>query len=165
LITGGEAAKPPLVYSSKYDVDAFRKYHPLFVEGQIEGGSLQAVGWALLEEVVMKGGRMANGQLTNYIIPTTLDTPAMAVEIVEHGYANGPFGAKGVGEPTAVPTAAAIMNAIYDAVGARIFSLPATPERVLAAIKAARAKKLAKPKATALAKPKAKQKPKRIAAA
>src|SRR5581483_6883159 len=79
-------------------VDIGKAIHPLLAEGQIEGGSLQAVGWALYEEVVMRDGRMANAQLTNYIIPTTLDTPRIDVEIVENPYRHGPFGAKGVGE-------------------------------------------------------------------
>ena len=69
-------------------------------------------------------------------MPTSLDMPEIEVDIVQGYDPTGPFGAKGVGEPTAVPTAAAILNAIYDAVGVRITSLPATSEKVLAAIKA-----------------------------
>jgi CO/xanthine dehydrogenase Mo-binding subunit len=71
-------------------------------------------------------------------VPTALDMPDITVDIVEAYDPTGPFGAKGVGEPTSVPTAAAILNAIYDAVGVRITSLPATAERVLAAITAQR---------------------------
>src|SRR6185436_12544472 len=107
---------------------------PLLVEGQIEGGTLQGVGWALYEDVVMKGGRMANGQLTNYIIPTTLDTPEIDVEIVENPYANGPFGAKGVGECPIDGPAAAIVNAIREATGKRLDAVPATPERIMKAL-------------------------------
>ena len=84
-------------------------------------------------------GRQINPNLTNYIIPTTLDMPEIEVHIVKSHDPTGPFGAKGVGEPTSVPTAAAIVNAIHDAVGVRITSLPATAEKVLSAIKAKRA--------------------------
>ena len=82
---------------------------------------------------------MINGQLTNYVIPTSLDVPPFEVMLVEKPYSRGPFGAKGVGEPSLVPTAAAILNAIHDAVGVRISSLPATSEKILTAIKAKRA--------------------------
>ena len=135
--------------------------NPMLVEGQIEGGISMGIGFALQEEMLFdKNGKQLNPNLTNYIMPTSLDMPEIEVDIVKNFDPTGPFGAKGVGEPTAVPTAAAIMNAIYNAVGARVHSLPATPEKVLAAIKVARAKQLAKPKVKALAKPKAKQKPK-----
>jgi CO/xanthine dehydrogenase Mo-binding subunit len=117
-------------------VDVGKAIHPQHVEGQIEGGSLQAVGWALLEDVVMREGRMANGQLTNYIIPTTLDTPEMIVGIVENPYRHGPFGAKGVGEAPMDGPAPAILAAIRDAVGARLDRVPATPERIMEAMRA-----------------------------
>ena len=77
--------------------------------------------------------------MTNYIVPTSLDMPELEVEMVDNYDPTGPFGAKGAGEPTAVPTAAAIMNAIYDAVGVRITSLPATAEKVFTAISEQRA--------------------------
>ncbi len=76
-------------------------------------------------------GSQINPNLTNYIMPTSLDMPEIDVDIVDSYDPTGPFGAKGVGEPTAVPTAAAILNAIHDAVGVRITSLPATPEKIL----------------------------------
>ena len=72
--------------------------HPLMAEGQIQGGTAQGMGYALLEEVVMRDGRMANAQLTNYIIPTPMDAPPIDVAMLERPYAHGPFGAKGVGE-------------------------------------------------------------------
>jgi Mg-chelatase subunit ChlI len=80
-----------------------------------------------------------NPNLTNYIMPTSLDMPEIEVDIVDNYDPTGPFGAKGVGEPTCVSTAAAILNAIHDAVGVRIHSLPATAEKVHAAIKAKQA--------------------------
>ena len=97
------------------------------------------VGFALQEEILFKDGVQVNPNLTNYIMPTSLDMPELEVELVDNYDPTGPFGAKGAGEPTAVPTAAAITNAIYDAVGVRITSLPATAERVLTAIEEKRA--------------------------
>jgi CO/xanthine dehydrogenase Mo-binding subunit len=105
--------------------------HPRLAAGQIEGGTVQGLGYALLEEVVMRDGAMANGQLTNYIIPTTLDTPPLDVVILENPYPHGPFGAKGVGELPMDGPAPAVVNALRHA-GVAITSIPATPERVLA---------------------------------
>ena len=114
--------------------------NPTLVEGQVEGGIAMGIGFALQEEMLFDGaGRQINPNLTNYIMPTSLDMPEIDVDIVDNYDPTGPFGAKGVGEPCLVPTAAAIVNAIYDAVGVRITSLPATSEKVRAAIKAKRA--------------------------
>jgi len=114
--------------------------NPMLVEGQVEGGISMGVGFALQEEILFDAaGRQINPNLTNYIMPTSLDMPEIEVDIVDSYDPTGPFGAKGVGEPTSVPTAAAILNAIHNAVGVRITSLPATPEKVLTAIKAKRA--------------------------
>ncbi|MBZ5698150.1 MAG: molybdopterin-dependent oxidoreductase [Acidobacteriia bacterium] len=113
--------------------------NPMLVEGQVEGGISMGVGFALEEEILFDSqGRQINPNLTNYIIPTSLDMPEVEVDIVDNYDPTGPFGAKGVGEPTLVPTAAAIVNAIYNAVGVRITSLPATAEKVFAAIQAKR---------------------------
>ena len=113
--------------------------NPMLVEGQIEGGISMGIGFALQEEILFDGaGRQINPNLTNYIVPTALDMPEIDVDIVQNYDPTGPFGAKGVGEPSLVPTAPAILNAIRDAVGVRITSLPATAEKVLAAIKAKR---------------------------
>jgi CO/xanthine dehydrogenase Mo-binding subunit len=100
--------------------------------GQIEGGSAQGLGYALLEEVVMRDGRMANASLTNYIIPTTLDTPTMDVVILENPYPHGPFGAKGVGEMPIDGPAPAVINALRHA-GFDLREIPATPERIMRA--------------------------------
>jgi CO/xanthine dehydrogenase Mo-binding subunit len=108
--------------------------NPMLVEGQIQGGISMGVGFALQEEILFRDGVQVNPNLTNYIMPTSLDMPDIEVELVDNYDPTGPFGAKGAGEPTAVPTAAAIMNAIHDAVGIRITSLPATAEKVLTAI-------------------------------
>jgi CO/xanthine dehydrogenase Mo-binding subunit len=104
--------------------------HPMLATGQIEGGSAQGLGYALLEEVVMRDGRMANASLTNYIIPTTLDSPAMTVVMLENPYEHGPFGAKGVGEMPIDGPAPAVINALRHA-GFDLRAIPATPERVM----------------------------------
>jgi CO/xanthine dehydrogenase Mo-binding subunit len=106
--------------------------HPLGVRGQIEGGTAQGLGFALTEEVVMRDGAMANAQLTNYAVPTTLDTPPMDVVILEKPYAYGPSGAKGVGEMPFDGVAPAVVNAIRS-LGLDVREVPATPERVMAA--------------------------------
>jgi CO/xanthine dehydrogenase Mo-binding subunit len=105
---------------------------PIGARGQIEGGTAQGLGYALTEEVVMRDGAMANAQLTNYIVPTTMDTPPMDVVLVEKPYAHGPFGAKGVGEMPFDGVAPAVVNAIRS-LGIDIREVPATPERVMAA--------------------------------
>jgi CO/xanthine dehydrogenase Mo-binding subunit len=106
-----------------------RPIHPALARGQIEGGTAQGMGYALLEHVVMKNGAMANAQLTNYIIPTSLDTPDFDVVMLENPYPGGPFGAKGLGELPMDGPAPAVVNAL------RSFSLdvreiPATPEHL-----------------------------------
>src|SRR6266545_3871036 len=109
-----------------------RAIHPILAAGQIEGGTAQAVGYALLEDVAMRDGRMANAQLTNYLVPTTLDTPEIDVTILENPYEHGPFGAKGVGEMPIDGPAPAIVNAIRS-LGLDVRAIPATPERILEA--------------------------------
>ena len=101
--------------------------HPILAQGQIEGGTAQGIGYALIESVVMKNGAMANAQLTNYTIPTTLDTPSMDTTILERPYEHGPFGAKGVGELPIDGPAPALVNALRF-VGLDVNELPATPE-------------------------------------
>ena len=105
---------------------------PLGARGQIEGGTAQGLGYALLEEVIMRDGAMANSQLTNYIVPTTLDTPPMDVVLVEKPYAHGPYGAKGVGEMPFDGVAPAVVNAIRS-LGFDVRDVPATPERIMEA--------------------------------
>jgi CO/xanthine dehydrogenase Mo-binding subunit len=106
--------------------------YPLGARGQIEGGTAQGLGYALTEEVVMRDGLMANAQLTNYIVPTTLDTPPMDVVLIERPYAHGPFGAKGAGEMPFDGAAPAVVNAIRS-LGLDVREVPATPERVMEA--------------------------------
>ncbi|MEP7270189.1 MAG: xanthine dehydrogenase family protein molybdopterin-binding subunit [Acidobacteriota bacterium] len=111
--------------------DVGRAINPLLVEGQIEGGTLQAVGYGLLEEVIWDAGRVVNNRMTNYIIPTSLDAPDIETILVEKEYPHGPFGAKGVGELPMDGTAPAIAAAILNATGAFVCQIPVTPERLL----------------------------------
>jgi len=110
-----------------------RPINPVLAAGQIEGGTAQGIGYALLEEVVMRDGRMANARMTDYQVPTTMDTPPIDVVIVENRYRHGPFGAKGVGEIPFDGVAPAIVNAIRH-LGVDIRSLPATPEKIFEAL-------------------------------
>jgi CO/xanthine dehydrogenase Mo-binding subunit len=110
--------------------DIGRAIHPALARGQVEGGTAQGVGFATIEQVVMKKGAMANAQLTNYTIPTTLDTPAMEVVLLENPFPEGPFGAKGLGELPIDGPAPAIVNAIRS-LGIDVREVPATPELVM----------------------------------
>ncbi|HHX11346.1 MAG TPA: molybdopterin-dependent oxidoreductase [Clostridiales bacterium] len=115
--------------------DCVTAINPMLVRGQIDGGVGNGVGYALTEEMVVVDGIVKNPGFTDYILPTALDVPEIISGIVERPDSTGPFGAKGVGEPSLLPTAPAIINAIYDAVGVRIVDLPATPEKILRALK------------------------------
>ena len=123
--------------------DVGRALHPRLAAGQLEGGLAQAVGWGLVEEVAMRDGRMANGQLTNYILPTALDTPPMDLVYVDRPFAHGPFGAKGIGELPMDGGAPALVNALGDALGVDLTEIPATPERLLVAWRASGARRRA----------------------
>ncbi|GAB6174424.1 molybdopterin-dependent oxidoreductase [Paradesulfitobacterium aromaticivorans] len=114
--------------------DVGKAMNPTQVEGQIAGGIAQGLGYALLEQVELKEGKIQNPALSSYLIPTALDVPEIESIIVEEAESSGPYGAKGLGEPAMLPVAAAVINAIDDAVGVRITSLPATPEKILAAL-------------------------------
>jgi CO/xanthine dehydrogenase Mo-binding subunit len=115
--------------------DVGRALNPILATGQIEGGALQALGWATMEEVVLDDrGCMRNDRLTNYIIPTALDAPELVTELVEIPFEGGPFGAKGIGEIPMDGPAAAVAQAIERATGVVLDALPMTPERVLGAL-------------------------------
>jgi CO/xanthine dehydrogenase Mo-binding subunit len=113
-------------------VEIGKAIHPGMATGQVEGGTAQGLGYALLEDVVMREGRMANASLTNYIIPTPLDTPPIDTVILERPYKYGPFGAKGVGERPIDGPAPAVVNALRHA-GYDIRAIPATPEKLMSA--------------------------------
>jgi CO/xanthine dehydrogenase Mo-binding subunit len=116
--------------------DVGRVIHPVLAEGQVEGGTLQAVGYATIEEIKLDGGRYLNDRLSTYLIPTSMDAPRITAILVEKPFSGVPHGAKGVGELPMDVVAPAIIDAIHDAVGVWITELPATPERVLAALEA-----------------------------
>ena len=121
--------------------DIGKAINPQNAEGQIEGGTVQGIGMALMEEQVIKEGITLNPNLTGYLIPTSMDTPRFVTRLVENEDSEGPFGAKGIGEPATIATTPAIANAIYDAIGVRIYHLPITPEKILKALKEKRKNK------------------------
>jgi len=114
--------------------DVGRAINPLAIEGQLEGGVLMGLGFALMEGLSVKEGVPQKTTLTKYRIPTVKEVPEIIPIIVEEEISEGPYGAKGVGEITSIPTCPAIINAIHDAIGVRFTCLPVTPERVLAAL-------------------------------
>jgi len=114
--------------------DVGKVIHPILCEGQVEGGTLQAVGYATIEEIKLRDGRYLNDRLATYLIPTALDAPHIRSILVEAPYSGAPHGAKGVGELPMDVAAPAVVAAIHDATGVWINELPATPERILAAL-------------------------------
>ena len=117
--------------------EAGRVLHPVLAAGQIEGGIAQAVGFALYEKVVLQDGRMANNQMTNYIMPTAEDVPPIHVYFEQTHFAHGGFGAKGIGELPHDGPAPAILNAIHDATGISFNAIPLMPEDICARLIAA----------------------------
>ena len=118
--------------------DIGRAINRAAVEGQIAGGGMQGLGYALMENLIVKDGVIQTPSLSEYLIPTSMDFPTTTVIALESGTGVGPFGAKGIGEPSLTPAAPAVASAVADAIGVRIHELPLTPERVLAAIDRAR---------------------------
>jgi CO/xanthine dehydrogenase Mo-binding subunit len=115
--------------------DVGKAINPKACEQQIEGALGMGVGIALMEELKFQNGRPVNPNFVDYKLGTSMDMPEMESIIVETHHNRGPFGAKGLGEPALAPTAPAIANAIYDAVGVRIKDLPMTPDKILKALK------------------------------
>jgi CO/xanthine dehydrogenase Mo-binding subunit len=113
-------------------VDVGKAINPSIVKGQIEGGTLQALGWAVLENVIYKDGKVANANMTNCIVPTFADAPELETIIVECPYPYGPNGAKGVGEIPMDGPAAAVANAVENALGCAFDAIPISPEAVAA---------------------------------
>jgi CO/xanthine dehydrogenase Mo-binding subunit len=114
--------------------DVGRVIHPVLAEGQVEGGTLQAIGYATIEEMKLVDGRYLNDRLATYLIPTALDAPRITSILVEAPYSGVPHGAKGIGELPMDVGAPAVVAAIHDATGVWIHDLPATPERIIAAL-------------------------------
>jgi CO/xanthine dehydrogenase Mo-binding subunit len=115
--------------------DLGKAVNPTTAEGQVEGGVVQGLGYALVEEHALQDGRILNDQFSTYIIPTPLDTPEIHPILVEHEYPWGPYGAKGLGETPIIAVAPAVTAAIRHAVGVHLDELPATPERVWQALR------------------------------
>jgi aldehyde oxidoreductase len=113
--------------------DVGRAINPTLIEGQIEGGVAQGLGMALMEEFFPGKGE----NLHDYLIPSAGDIPPVESILIEDPSPIGPFGAKGIGEQAVIPTAPAILNALHDAIGIRVRKIPATPDRVRAAMRAA----------------------------
>src|SRR6185436_8582122 len=119
--------------------DVGKCINPTTGEGQIEGGVVQGLGYALVEEHVLRDGRIVNDQFSTYIITTPLDVPEIRPILVEHPFPWGPYGAKGLGETPIIAVAPAVTAAIHHAAGVRLAEIPATPERVWAALQAKKA--------------------------
>jgi CO/xanthine dehydrogenase Mo-binding subunit len=124
---------------SSFDVG--RAINRLSAEGQIEGGAIYGMGYALTEEVMLKEGVTVTPSFSEYLLPTSMDLPELETILIESGDGVGPFGAKGIGEPSVCSIAPAICNAVSDAIGVRIYDLPLTPEKILKAIKGKKARK------------------------
>ena len=122
-----------LKYVAAHDVG--KAINPLLLEGQVYGGVMMGVGYALTEQVISEKGQNMNPNFRDYKILTAKDVMPIEAPVLETYDEDGPYGAKGIGEPGCVPTAPAVANAIYDAVGVRIKDLPITPEKVLAALR------------------------------
>ncbi|NCF83222.1 MAG: molybdopterin-dependent oxidoreductase [Proteobacteria bacterium] len=114
--------------------DVGQAINPAAVEGQIEGGTSQGHGYALSEELQYREGKLVTPSFSEYLIPTAMDMPRVQSIILESRSGVGPFGAKGIGEPSLTPVAPAIANAVADAIGVRIPDLPITPEKVVKAL-------------------------------
>src|SRR6267142_2168573 len=121
-----------LGFAAAHDVG--RAINPQSVEGQIQGGAVQGLGYGLMEEVIVEDGINLTTSFATYLIPTAADVPDVRAVVVESGEGLGPFNARGIGEPPIGPPAAAIANAIEDATGARLTRLPITAERVARAL-------------------------------
>jgi CO/xanthine dehydrogenase Mo-binding subunit len=119
--------------------DVGRAIHPSYVEGQMEGGAVQGIGWALNEEYIYDAqGRLQNAGFLDYRIPVASDLPMIETIMVAVPNPNHPFGAKGVGEVNIVPAMAAVANAINNAIGRRLTELPMSPPKILAALSSGR---------------------------
>ena len=115
--------------------DVGKALNPMLLEGQLEGGMVQGVGYGIYENLLIERGKVLNPTFLDYKIPTSMEVPEMIVDMVETNDRDGPFGAKGIAESGLIPTAPAIANAVYNAIGVRFRSLPLSPERVLAGLR------------------------------
>lgn len=114
--------------------DVGKAINPMMCEQQVEGAIVQGMGYGLMEDIILEEGHTKTKSFAKFLIPTSMDAPKMTTYLIESNETQGPFGAKGVGEGAIIPTAVAIVNAVYDAIGVRIRDLPITPEKILAAL-------------------------------
>jgi len=114
--------------------DVGRVLHRAALEGQVQGGVVQGMGWALSERLALRDGRLENPSFTDYVIPTASDAPVIVIDAIESDGAKGPYGSKGIGEPSFIPTAAAVRNAVCCALGVEINELPLTPPVIVRAL-------------------------------
>ena len=128
-----------LNFAAAHDVG--RAINPMATEGQVEGGVAQGLGWTLMENMVTENGKIMNPGFLDYMVPTAMDMPPISSLLVEPVEPNGPYGAKGIGEPALNPVMSAITNAIYDATGIRVKKLPVSPENILEELKKRRSNK------------------------
>jgi CO/xanthine dehydrogenase Mo-binding subunit len=115
--------------------DIGKAINPQSVEGQIEGSLIMGIGYTFTEDLRFRNGRVVNPNFANYRVPRSIGTPPIHTILIETNDPEGPFGAKGMGEASLLPTSAAIANAIHDACGVRIKELPITPAKILQALK------------------------------
>ena len=135
-VLGGQAAQHFELGPLHVDFEQVDGGHVVLAQhgGEGAGGAAQGLGLALMEELELADGRITNPTLREYLIPTTADVPRIVTVLVEDPHPEGPYGAKGIGEPSLVGAAPAIANAIHAATGVRLTTLPMTPERVLDAL-------------------------------
>lgn len=110
--------------------DVGKAVNPDAVVGQIQGGSAQGLGLAVMEEIQVKDGHIRNASFTDYLIPTIMDTPPMKVDVIERADPNAPYGVRGVGEPPTISATPAIVNAIRNATGLNLTHTPVSPEHI-----------------------------------
>lgn len=122
------------VLDSVFAQDVGKAINPKLIEGQMDGGFAMALGYALLEDLKLKNGRIMNNKFSRYLIPTAMDMIDFEKIIIEDPETTAPYGAKGIGEPVMIPVAPAILNAIYNAMGVRFTELPVTPEKIVKAL-------------------------------
>ena len=108
-----------------------RAMNPQALEGQIEGGTAQGLGLALLEEIQVRDGKVLNASFTDYLLPTVLDMPPVKIEVLEHSDPEAPYGLKGVGEPPNISTPPAVAAALRDATGRELNRVPVRPEHIV----------------------------------
>ncbi|MBM4434624.1 MAG: hypothetical protein FJ028_05905, partial [Chloroflexi bacterium] len=111
--------------------DVGRAINPLQVIGQLEGGIAQGLGLAVMEEIRLKGGKVLNPSFTDYLLPTILDMPPVVCDVIEHPHPDGPYGAKGVGEPPTISSTPAIVAAIRAATGRALDRVPVRPDDIV----------------------------------